>query len=609
MNDKFQTIKKLNTDYLKNLVVYSDYNDSLYSISDFSKWKKNLIKRSKTIRKMFKQNELIIGKLYELLEMDLDDEIAQKLFDTLKKCNDNDIHDAGIMIKIINKLINYYEKNNDYEKLIPLYVLGALEEMEFYLRMDNESTIVNPLAKYKNVLALKDKYNQFKNPYARRCFFIIYYNLIGPLADLKKDVRKDFIKYYKEAKEFYNSDIVQSIDKNNPDIADEMHLINEVFITGFSYFINNESLNDKEYFELIYSIIDEEEIDDNQRRLIDLVYSYSKEEIDYQGMIEKLFDIYKSIHKPGFKYERNDNNINDFCEMFDISEMILTLLKKPGVDVNLKYKYVNVIGNNLINYIKTVPYRDYTSYFDDVSADVYKYLLPFYEDFDEKCSLLNSLILRRQPITYIHSIMVKNITILIANELLRDNKGIFKDLIDMGYKKDDDILYYLTNAALYHDIGKCLTVGVINLQNRKLSEDEFNYIKLHPSKSKLLIGDDKDFLKYYDVMIGHHKTYDGNGGYPSDFDNTKSKYKIAIDLITIADTIDAATDVLGRNYASGKSFKKVLDELIELKGTRYNPFLVDFIANNAKLKKELDDLTGKDRVNVYFDVYKTIIYS
>jgi response regulator RpfG family c-di-GMP phosphodiesterase len=132
---------------------------------------------------------------------------------------------------------------------------------------------------------------------------------------------------------------------------------------------------------------------------------------------------------------------------------------------------------------------------------------------------------------------------------------------------------------------------------------------LHKSKSKLLIGDDKDFLKYYDVMIGHHKAYDGKDGYPSDFDNTKSKYKIAIDLITIADTIDAATDVLGRNYTSGKSFKKVLDELIEQKGTRYNPFLVDFIANNAKLKKELDDLTGKDRVNVYFDVYKTIIYS
>ena len=223
---------------------------------------------------------------------------------------------------------------------------------------------------------------------------------------------------------------------------------------------------------------------------------------------------------------------NYVVSRFDISEMILTLLKKPNVDINLKYKYVNIIGNNLINYIKTVPYRDYTSYFDDVSADVYKYLLPFYDDFGQKTSLLNSLILRRQPITYIHSIMVKNITILIAKELLRDNRSIFKNLIDLGYKKDEDILYYLTNAALYHDIGKCLTVGVINLQNRKLSEDEFNYIKLHPSKSKLLIGDDVDFLKYYDVMIGHHKNYDGKDGYPNEFDNTKSKYKIAIDLIT-----------------------------------------------------------------------------
>ena len=114
---------------------------------------------------MFVQNELIIEKLNELLEMDLDDEIAEKLYETLKKCNDNEIHDAGIMIKIINKLISFYEKNNDYERLIPLYVLGALEEMEFYLRMDNESTIVKQLSKYKKVLALKDKNNQLKNIY------------------------------------------------------------------------------------------------------------------------------------------------------------------------------------------------------------------------------------------------------------------------------------------------------------------------------------------------------------------------------------------------------------------------------------------------------------
>ena len=62
-------------------------------------------------------------------------------------------------------------------------------------------------------------------------------------------------------------------------------------------------------------------------------------------------------------------------------------------------------------------------------------------------------------------------------------------------------------------------------------------------------------------MLGHHKTYDGKGGYPLEFDNLNSKYKSAIDLISISDSIDAATDVLGRNYANGKNFYSLLDEL------------------------------------------------
>ena len=203
--------------------------------------------------------------------------------------------------------------------------------------------------------------------------------------------------------------------------------------------------------------------------------------------------------------------------------------------------------------------------------------------------------------------MVKKITAAIATEIIEKKKELLDSLRFIGYDTDDKILQYLQDAALYHDLGKCLTVGVINLQNRKLTDEEFKYIKMHPSKSKLLFGNDTSFKEFYDVMIGHHKYYDGNGGYPEDFDNVHSRYRIAIDLISIADSIDAATDILGRNYTSGKDFNTLLKELVENKGTRYNPEIVDFIVNNKKLKEELENLTGKNRASVYYDVYSEII--
>ena len=294
-------------------------------------------------------------------------------------------------------------------------------------------------------------------------------------------------------------------------------------------------------------------------------------------------------------------------QILDISSIIIELLKRNELPNDLKIFFLKKISNVLIGYIKTVPYKDYTSFFDDISADLFRSLVPFCKNISQKFSLLNMLILRRQPITYIHSIMVQKITQAIASSILESKCGILDSLRHLGYETDDEIMEYLSEAALYHDVGKCLTVGVINLQNRKLTDVEFKYIRMHPSKSKLLLGDDPSFEDYYDVMLGHHKTYDGLGGYPNEFNNLNSKFKIAIDLITIADSIDAATDVLGRNYSRGKDFYTLLTELKQYKGTRYNPFIVEFINGNENLKEELNNITGPDRASVYYDVYLEII--
>lgn len=128
---------------------------------------------------------------------------------------------------------------------------------------------------------------------------------------------------------------------------------------------------------------------------------------------------------------------------------------------------------------------------------------------------------------------------------------------------------------------------------------------MHPEKALEIIGDDKDFEPYLDIIIGHHKTFDGKG-YPSSFDNTASDKKVYIDLISIADSIDAATDRLGRNYAAGKDFNRVLEELINQSGTRYNGQIVSLIANDKELCDNLSYLTSDGRYKVYYDVYRRI---
>ena len=93
------------------------------------------------------------------------------------------------------------------------------------------------------------------------------------------------------------------------------------------------------------------------------------------------------------------------------------------------------------------------------------------------------------------------------------------------------------------------------------------------------------------------------GGYPSSFDNTKSDYRIIIDLITIADCLDAATDCFGRNYKHPKSVKEVLIEFEKDSGIKYSPYFVDLLKNNKELIYRLEVLTQYKRAEYMYLAY------
>lgn len=164
---------------------------------------------------------------------------------------------------------------------------------------------------------------------------------------------------------------------------------------------------------------------------------------------------------------------------------------------------------------------------------------------------------------------------------------------------------YVSHAAFYHDIGKNRIAAVINQQIRKLSDDEFALIRQHPEHPETgVLKGSSNFVQYYDIIAGHHKSYDGKTGYPAYFDNVHSPFRILIDLITICDCLDASTDRLGRNYAGGKKFEEVLLELKQGMGTRYNPDIVNLILENETLKKDLNTIVTDGRQEVYYQTYK-----
>lgn len=599
LKSSFKTIKK-------NILEYSDLNDSLYDVSDFDKWNIMLRERSEKIRKIFKENEKAIQVINEELKNDFDEESSECVFQILKELKQEEIHDSGFIIPIMRKLISYYEKEKNFSKLLFLYLNQGYEIMEYYLRMGAFKFKDEVRESFIKAIAIRKYYKRLSKPRRAR-LFIGYYNLTAVLPDIIPEYEKDILCFYKEFLDFYTDNDLANYEANNEFVAEETAYLVESFCYNFGRFIDPDKKNRKEFFTLVeksLKIFDNISID--VKRVLRIVLGYYHNKYDKKELFNRLDAMNQEYLDMNLKYDGTEDSILKFCNWSDVTGCLLEILKTMDLPITSKGQYTKRIMAPLLEYISLVSYKDYTSYFDDISSDLFKELLPYMETLEEKVDLIQRLIIRRQPITYIHSLMVRQISIEITKAIFKNNRNLPHPLYYLGMD-GADILDYIAIGAMIHDLGKCLTVGVINCQSRSLTKDEFDCIKLHPKRALVFLNGDEDFRLYYDIMVGHHKWYNGLDGYPSDFDNQKSEYKIAIDIISIADSIDAATDILGRNYAKGKDFQTLLKELIKGKGTRYNPEIVDLIANDIELKDKLKYLTEEGREIVYYKAYKEIL--
>lgn len=228
---------------------------------------------------------------------------------------------------------------------------------------------------------------------------------------------------------------------------------------------------------------------------------------------------------------------------------------------------------------------------------------------EERIHNLNELNVATQVTTYAHSVHVA----MIAKKLMEGILTYQPDLLRgaMGelrhgkvFLDSKECLNFIYQAALYHDIGKNGIISAVNNDYRPLTDEERAIIKTHPALgAELLKIAPSLYEKYHDTTLGHHKWYNGKGGYPEDFDNTKSPKRILIDIITLSDCMQAATERIGRNYKTGKTFDMVMEEFRKDAGTKYNPDLVKFIDSHEDVARDLAVLVGDAWVDIYFSIY------
>lgn len=162
----------------------------------------------------------------------------------------------------------------------------------------------------------------------------------------------------------------------------------------------------------------------------------------------------------------------------------------------------------------------------------------------------------------------------------------YSKLLALAYGCSEEQSDILLHASPMHDIGKIGIPDSIMLKPGRLTEEEFNVMKMHPQIGAEIIGECDSYLLRIakSVALTHHEKWDGSG-YP--YGLAGEDIPIEGRICALADVFDALTSK--RPYKDAWSIEKTLEYIVEQKGKHFDPSLVELLIENLPKVLEIKE--------------------
>lgn len=614
LDDDLDTIDfKLCFDILaQNRLTYNHYNDSIFLIKEHDKWVNYFRRRAIKNHQIFAANQEIMRGIKEFLT---------KHGDSIPE---------GIYLDFCHSIEQRYVRKNLYDPFLLVRMSRILEKGGAYLPDSVKYTNVFNLWRlygYEqmwnlggDVKYLRKAYQAGKAILSEDAKRYPHYDfaLAGALEYMSNTIWlafgletiQDFEEHYRRLDDFLKREDLDEIvvPEQKRDLLELQQVKDEAFLCNVYYYTP--------------TIIDSYVRDSLTRAVIDR--NLQKAELSNLSFIRTVFLQMKArqissreawlrcknhYHEKWLKYRdfpMNDRIIRDYLMPLYI---FLIINDEADVPVSQKKKTIWKMSQDMVTaFGKRKDFQGNTDFVRELFRLSTHRRLVKYLSYKQMIRFMSGLNVSTQVTTYAHSIHVAKIARVLLDGVLRYKPELLKGVF--GYKNTEEILKhkrtlrsFIFSAGKVHDIGKNAIVSVVNNEYLPLTDDEFDIIRLHPRLGEIFLRVVPGLEIFHDTTVGHHKWYNGKGGYPADFDNTKSPIRFLIDIVTLSDCLQAATECVGRNYRISKTFEVVMPELRAGAGTKYNPDLVALIDAYPKLAKKLHHLVENGWIEIYYRIY------
>jgi HD-GYP domain-containing protein (c-di-GMP phosphodiesterase class II) len=142
-------------------------------------------------------------------------------------------------------------------------------------------------------------------------------------------------------------------------------------------------------------------------------------------------------------------------------------------------------------------------------------------------------------------------------------------------------LRVLSLGAVVHDLGKILIPGRVLHKEERLTEDEWEAVRRHPSDGARLLLAVAPSDGVSCIVAEHHERWDGRG-YPAGLAGAEIDFNARI--VAVADAFDAMTSE--RPYRPAVGYEPAAAELERCAGTQFDPQVVETFLRTPRAELE-----------------------
>ena len=614
-----EQIKDFFEDYQKTLEKVDSLDVSIRTQHDWDAWCAALTERAEYLHHEYGRMKTRIDdalSVFEAEDESLTDEVWTQFRMSLRDFYSSDTHDLALVKRAAEILLKHEKKRDNPEAKIQACLYLGYANLE-YSRIVHEGFRETSTYYYKRVADYWVHYAETDSLIIHQAIVVALVNLTMVCTCLGNLSPEESYHYWQIMQKIQNSEAFKKNREKEPGVAQLLDIYTERYKTdGFAVAMTPKKPFDPELKEKLMEMTRQAyaEFMDKPEWTADMFQAIiSVLDCERLSGRKTVDECWKTIHDFYYKTHNALNEEIDIISYFLTTlEALIEYLVECKMPREEKRKYFKGYQHEIQTFITDYDRRSSDIYTLNSALETLAFLPESYPLFDtpaEKIDFMYRMVIVRHCTTFLHSQMVCTFAEVILGAVIDEAPDILAGYRDLKDAADvqahrDELIQFIHNAALLHDVGKNAMLTIIDTQHRPLSDDEFSIIREHPTKGAEFLSIDPDIARYKDITHGHHKFYNGKGGYPADFDNTASPERIMIDVITLCDCMDAATDCDGRNYHMAKTVDQVLEEFRRDSGTRYNPDLVQFLSENAELQETLRVIAGKKRLEIYYETYK-----